>query len=204
MSEFRIRVTLSALLPWGSPINAASFPTLAFAVRSIGEAAHRQWVAYASGLPLPDGKVINPRTGEYARSIQLRQTGPFSAEVYTDLPYARGIEEGTPARDMKRMLNSSLKVRVTAKGKRYLIIPFRWNTPNSVLGRAMPQPLHAWWQSSAAAPSRTYPKSFRISKACPRSLISSAGDTFRNKSNELRSFSTSTSLPMSVSAATLP
>ncbi|CAB4137253.1 hypothetical protein UFOVP326_15 [uncultured Caudovirales phage] len=151
MSEFRISVSLSALIPWGGAVTADMFPHLAHAVRTIAEAAHRQWVAYASGMPLPSGKVISSRTGEYARSIQLRQTGPFSAEVYSALPYARAIEEGTPARDLKRMLNSSFKVRVSAKGKRYLIIPFRWNTPNSVLGRAMPQAVHDWWQAPTLA-----------------------------------------------------
>jgi hypothetical protein len=56
-------------------------------------------MAYASGAPLPDGKVISPGTGEYARSTQLCQIGEFSAEVYSNLARAAAIEE-----DVKRLL----------------------------------------------------------------------------------------------------
>ena len=145
-SRFSISVELGALIPDGVPITAEMLPSLSFAVRELAESAHAQWVSYAMGAPLPNGSVIHNRSGEYARSILLHQTGPFSAEVESTLPYAHAIEEGSPQRDMKKMLGSSLKVRVSAKGKRYLIIPFRWNTPNSVLGRAMPQPVYNWWQ----------------------------------------------------------
>lgn len=145
-AEFRIAVELGHLLPEGSPLTGALFPTLSYAVKTIAEAAHQQWVQYASGAPLPDGKIIKIRTGEYARSIQLRQIGDFSAEVYSNLAYAIAIEEGSPARDLKKILDSSLKVRLTKDGRRYLIIPFRFNNPNSVLGNNMPQAVHDWWQ----------------------------------------------------------
>ncbi len=147
MSRFNIAVDLGGLIPHGTPVTAAMFPTLADAVRQLAEAAHAQWVGYAQGAPLPNGMIIQSRTGEYARSILLHQPGPFSAEVSSTLPYAQQIEEGMPKRDLKQILNTSNKVRVSQKtGKRYLIIPFRWNTPNSVLGRAMPQPVYNWWR----------------------------------------------------------
>lgn len=147
MVDFRIAVELGHLIPEGAPFRAEHFPNLAQAVRMIAEAAHEQWRRYAAGQDaLPDGQRMMPRTGEYERSIQLRQTGDFAAEVYSDLPYAQAVEEGTPARDMKRMLDSSLKVRLSKAGKRYLIIPFRWNTPNSVMGRNLPESVHDWWQ----------------------------------------------------------
>jgi hypothetical protein len=90
--------------------------------------------------------VIQSRTGEYARSIQVRDTGDFSGEVYSDLAYAQSIEEGAPSRDMKKMLSSSAKVRLTHDGRRYLIIPFRWNHPNSVMGNSMPESVQSWWK----------------------------------------------------------
>jgi hypothetical protein len=53
--------------------------------------------------------------------------------VETDYKLAEEIETGRPAKDLKVMLNTSLKVRVAKGGKnvgkRYLIIPFRHNTP---------------------------------------------------------------------------
>jgi hypothetical protein len=105
------------------------------------------WKAYAQGAPLPNGGVINDRTGTYLRSITMTMTGDFSALVSSNAPYAEAIESGSPARDMKTMLNSSLKVRVAKDGTRYLIIPFRWNLPNSVMGNSMPQAVHNWWVS---------------------------------------------------------
>lgn len=152
-TSFRIGVEIGHLIPENSPLTGGLFPTLSHAVAAISTAAHRQWVQYASGMPLPDGKVISSRTGEYARSIQLRQVGDFSAEVYTNLPYAITIEHGAPGRDLKRMLDTSLKVRLTKDGRRYLIIPFRWNNPDSVLGNAMPKEVHDWWQGPGRNPS---------------------------------------------------
>ena len=145
-TRFSIAVELGNLIPDGVPFTAEALPSLAYAVRELAEQAHAQWVSYAMGAPLPNGLIIQNRTGEYARSILLHQTGPFSAEVATTLPYAQAIEDGMPKRDLKKILDYSNKVRVSKKGKRYLIIPFRWNTPNSVLGRAMPEPVYNWWQ----------------------------------------------------------
>ena len=75
VADFRISDDLGHLMPSGSPLTREAFPTLAFAVRRIAQAVHQQWVAYASGAPLPDGKTIRNRTGDYARSIQIRELG---------------------------------------------------------------------------------------------------------------------------------
>ena len=151
MPNFSINVELGNLLPEGSPLNADIFPTLSFAVQRIAEEAHQQWVAYASGAPMPNGKTIASRSGEYARSIQLNQTGDFSAEVYSELAYAQAIEEGSPERDLKTILQSSLKVRLTLDGRRYLIIPFRFDHPNSVMGNGMPESVQSWWSDKKAS-----------------------------------------------------
>lgn len=109
-----------------------SFPHLAYAVQQLTEAAQARWMAYAGGSPLPNGRSIQSRTGVYLRSIQSRKFSDFAYEVFSDAPHAQALEEGMPAHDMKRMLDTSLKVRVNAKGERYLIIPFRWGTPGTV------------------------------------------------------------------------
>jgi hypothetical protein len=42
------------------------------------------------------------------------------------------------------MLNTSLKVRTSKKGSRYLIIPFQHNTPGAnAIGKAMPEDIYA-------------------------------------------------------------
>jgi hypothetical protein len=103
---------------------------------------------------LPNGQVLRLRGDEYAKSIQLRQIGLFSAQVYSDLPQAEQIENGTPARDLKTMLNRSMKVRLVQSerspnhGKRYLIIPFRWKTEGKggIGGGVMPASVANWWK----------------------------------------------------------
>lgn len=151
MSGISVVVLVDGKLVDAGISGADLFPHLAHAVGRITEAAQKQWQAYAHGALLPDGKSIANRTGEYARSILVRETGDFSAEVYSDLAYARAIEEGTPAYDLKRMLNTSLKVRVSKKGRRYLIIPFRWGTPGSVMGRNMSEAAYEWWSGKSSS-----------------------------------------------------
>jgi hypothetical protein len=160
-SEFKISVDIAQLLPLSASVDENSFPHLAYAVQRVAKEVQAQWVLYASGAPMPNGSVIHNRTGEYQRSIEYRQTGPFSALVYSNLPYANAIEEGTPSRDMKVMLSSSLKVRMTKDGRRYLIIPFRWNVPNSIgSGNTMASPVHDFWKkvpkSGSSAITGTY------------------------------------------------
>ncbi len=145
-SAWSISVDLTDLMPPEAHFTEAMFPHLAAAVEGLARTARATWVSYAEGAPMPNGMTIKSRSGEYARSIQLQRKGPFAWEVFTTLPYADAIENGSPARDLTKMLNSSAKVRMSAKGKRYLIIPFRWNTPGAVSGQAMPKNVFNWWR----------------------------------------------------------
>lgn len=122
-----------------------AFPNLAGAVLAVTQAAHGQWREFARGTPIPGGRTIRNRTGAYLRSIVYDMRGDFTGEVYSDLPYAHTIEEGAPARDAKAILGHSLKVRVNAKKQRFLIIPFRHDQPNSVIGQGMPKSVWDWW-----------------------------------------------------------
>ncbi|GAN83806.1 hypothetical protein F1645_16475 (plasmid) [Novacetimonas hansenii] len=146
MSRIRASVLTDLNLLRGIGDLGGEFPTVAHAVSVLAEQAQDMWKSYANGAPLPGGGVIRSRTGEYARSINIRRLNAFSAEVYSDLAYARVIEEGCPEYDMKKMLDSSIKVRVSKAGRRYLIIPFRWGTPGSVMGNNMPKSVHGWWK----------------------------------------------------------
>lgn len=100
----------------------------------------------------------------YRDSIHWRMTGPLSAEVLTDYDKAQEIEEGRPARDLKRMLQTSLKVRMSKKGERFLIIPFRHNVPsprNSGQPGVMPDAVHS--QAVTLQPSRIIGQTWRSS-----------------------------------------
>lgn len=152
LSTFHIGFDSPLLNTLGTSNGADVFPTLAQAVERLTQAAHEQWTRYALGAPLPDGGVITARSGEYARSIMLRRLGDFAGEVFSELPYADAIEQGRPARDLHDLLHSSLKVRISKAGKRYLIVPFRFGTPGTSMGgNVMPDAVHQWWQGKEAS-----------------------------------------------------
>ncbi len=90
----------------------------------------------------------HPIKDRYMASINIRfDPDGMGARIYSDDPMAEPIETGIPARDMKRMLDTSLKTRVVKNGKhtgqRYLIIPMRHNTPGNVAhAKAMPDAVY--------------------------------------------------------------
>ena len=161
MSAFNIRVAI--VVPLGAGLDARTLPNLAAAVARLADKGQEMWQAYAAGGPLPDGKRIHSRSGTYLKSIQVRQLGELSYEVYSDLPYADAIERGSPARDLKRMLDTSAKVRMSKAGKRYLIIPFRWGTPGTTGFGANVMPTAVHEIARALAPSRVIGMGSRVS-----------------------------------------
>ena len=103
----------------------------------------------------------------YAASVKVTvDKNNLTARIWSDDPMATPIETGMPARDMKLVLNTSEKVR-TAKqgphaGQRYLIIPFRANSPgHNALAPDMPRSVYK--QAQQLAPSRSILMSMRPS-----------------------------------------
>ena len=166
-----IKLSLDIDIPHNAPFNRKTLPAFGAAFDSLVNLAHQKWMQYALGTPLPDGSVITPRSGSYARSIATRQLGEFSFEIYSDSPYAISIEAGMPARDLHNLLSRSRRTRLSKKGKRYLIIPFRWGTPGTANGprvgfghNVMPQQVHdAWLSQKLGAASRIIGETTRIS-----------------------------------------
>lgn len=103
-------------------VNKQVFPLLNQAVRAVANQTALNWQANIYKAKLWSGE-----KDAYAKTISWRMTGDFSAVVETDYRYAEDIESGRPARDLKKMLFSSLKVRRTEDGRRFLIIPMRHN-----------------------------------------------------------------------------
>lgn len=152
MTTFKVGVIIP--IPDGAPITKKSLPHLSYAVKRVAGHGQQIWQGYASGAALPDGRQIRARSGGYMKSIQRRELGDFREEVYSDSPYAKPLEEGMPARDLKKMLDTSSKVRVGKTGKRYLIIPFRWDTPGATQeNRPMGQEVHDIMRQKAFAAS---------------------------------------------------
>lgn len=137
--NYSIKIPLSAQIEMASIINASIMPAVAEAVQAIAQVTSERWqerVLAARGI-------WSVEKNAYAQSISWKSTGPFSAVVEATYKYAQEIETGRPPRDLKRMLDTSQKVRRTIKGKRFLVIPMRHNTPgNSALAQPMPAAVH--------------------------------------------------------------
>ena len=159
MRTFSISVDMSELLAAGPLVRAGLFPRLEAAVSQIVDVGVERWKMAAMAAPLWEGE-----RKAYAASIEGRMLSPLSGEITATYKYVEDIERGRPAYDMKRMLDSSLKVRVSKKGLRYLIIPMRHNTPGSE-GLAQAMPGAVYQRAKALAPSRIVGQGDRVSQA---------------------------------------
>lgn len=132
MIKYRISLDLASKMQMSAGINAALMPLVNQAVNGIAQQTSANWQEAAHRAKLWSGE-----RDAYASSISYRMTGDFSAVVESDYKYAQEIETGRGPRDMKTMLNTSMKVRRTMSGTRFLIIPMRHNVSN------MPTHVHA-------------------------------------------------------------
>lgn len=141
--NYNIKIDLGDLLnSIHSQIDTVVLPTVNQAVRAVASEGAYRWKSSVAKAPLWEGE-----KKAYQESISWRMVGDFSAEISSTYANAEPIETGRPQRDLKKMLDTSLKVRVVGKGKnagkRYLIIPFRHNTPGNVAhGQDMPVAIH--------------------------------------------------------------
>jgi len=109
--------------------------------------------------------MYQPYKDRYALSVKYDvDKNNLTARIYSDDPMATPIETGIPARDMKRMLDTSLKTRVAKGGKhpgqRYLIIPFRHQTPGYT-AHGSDMPTDVYQQAMAMSKSTVTRLSFR-------------------------------------------
>jgi hypothetical protein len=138
MAEFKIKVDLSDVISAKDIITAEIFPLLNQAVRMVAEQTSINWTESVERAKLWRGE-----KDAYKATIQWQMVSNFEALVWADYKYAEEIETGRPQKDLKRMLNTSLKVRISKKGNRYLIIPFQHNTPGSnATGQTMPNEIY--------------------------------------------------------------
>lgn len=135
-----ITVDLSSIIGAQGVITREIFPRLREAVGAVAQEAQNRWADSIMKAP----GVWYVEKQEYVGSLRWEYTGEFEARVFSDYKKADWIENGRPSIDLKYMLNTSMKVRMSKKGKRYLIIPFRHNTTgNGAHARAMPANIYA-------------------------------------------------------------
>lgn len=149
---YRINYDLSSI---GPALNEKVAPLMNQAVRAVAMATQAKWQDAVQNAKLWSGE-----KDAYAASIKSDMTGPLSAFVYADYKHALEIETGRPPRDLKKMLDTSMKVRVSKKGVRYLIIPFRHGVPGS---NSNPMPPDIYRQAKALTASTVLSKTTRLS-----------------------------------------
>jgi hypothetical protein len=113
---------------------------LAQAIQDAGDYTTQQWIKTAAGK-------FKHSDGKYLQGILSGIKYPFNGDPLhyrgeNKLPYAKALENGIQSFDMKKMLETSSKVRIAKDGKRYLIIPFRHGTPGTTSLRAMPEDVY--------------------------------------------------------------
>ena len=114
----------------------AAMPETAKAMADGAGLIQETWQHFALGKKaLPGVTPLKNGGGKYAQSIKTRQTGPFSREIYSEAKVAERIENGTERVDMKKTHTRGPRSRVSQKGAPYVIIPFRWGTPESGNGK---------------------------------------------------------------------
>lgn len=112
---------------------SAALPNTAAAFQRAAQYVRNMWTGYLSGgQPLDGIEYMDGVTSAMVRSIRMKQNADFDYTVYSD---NRQLEERTQGRkevefDMKQKYPYGKKSRVSKKGIPYLIIPFRWGTPN--------------------------------------------------------------------------
>ena len=153
--NYKITFSLGNKLDLVTAINKQVMPLLHQAVKAVAQQTAINWQKAVYGAKLWQGE-----KDKYAASINWSMTGDWSAVVETDYDLASQIETGRPARDLKAMLDTSMKVRRSKGGSRFLIIPFRHNTPGS---GSSAMPTHIYDLAKSMAPSSVTGRNNRVS-----------------------------------------
>lgn len=148
--QFNIEIDLGPVVQALKGIlNEHVLPQLHEAVMAMAAQAQEDWQT-----AIHQAKLWQGERDHYAGSIQIEQSGPYAARVWSEYRYAAEIENGRPAYDMKAMLRTSSKTRMGKKGV-YLIIPFQHTV------KSMPQAVYT--AAKALAPSKITGTGTRIS-----------------------------------------
>jgi hypothetical protein len=129
-------------------IGNKAFPAGKAAFNESAKLIQSQWQGWAMGASLQGVSDIRNPSANLARSIKIRRNAPFDVNIETDSKYASQIQDGTDELDMKTTHPYGNKSRVSEDGIPYLIVPFRWGTPNAKGGarahfkNVIPQPIY--------------------------------------------------------------
>ena len=111
----------------------AALPNTADAFNRAARLVRQMWTNYLMGSQQLSGiNYLDGVTSSMVQSIRARQNGDFDHTVYSDNIQLERKTKGEKEveYDMKQTHPYGKKSRVSKKGVPYLIIPFRWGTPN--------------------------------------------------------------------------
>ena len=116
-------------------MTTAAFPNTDAAFQRAAQMVRQMWVNYLSGGQLPGIDNLDGVTSAMVKSIKIKDNTnleEFSQTVYSDSMALQQKVNGNKEveYDMKKTHPYGKKSRVSKKGIPYLIIRFRWGTPN--------------------------------------------------------------------------
>ncbi len=152
MSSYGISVDLTGVGAAALQQLNGVFPLVSQAISAIANEGAARWKSAVMHATLWQGEKV-----AYVNSITWRMDGAFAAVIETSYANSGPIESGRPAIDQKKYLQTSLKTRIAQSGKnkgmKYLVIPFRHNTPGHT-AHAPAMPTHVYEFASKLKPSR--------------------------------------------------
>lgn len=152
--NYSVTVDLAQLLAGQVNLAEKLYPLLRQAIEFTAQEGAFRWKSAVKKARLRDVE-----KNQYIEAIGYRMVDAFNAEIICTYDEADKIENGRPARDLKRALQTSKRVRVATQGKhkgmKYLIIPFRHNIPSpsgeGALAAQMPPAIYAAAKPLAAS-----------------------------------------------------
>lgn len=137
MISYKLEVDLSQLNElaqhFSSGMSEAALPNTAQAFITSSRMVRNAWVDYINGDTSLDGiENLEKVNRDMALSIQEKKNKDFDYTIYSDSIEMQKISQKTEPvyYDMKQTHPYGRKSRISKKGVPYLIIPFRWGTPN--------------------------------------------------------------------------
>lgn len=154
MPSFDIVMDLSGILNVTPALKESAFARIHDAIGTIADRVYSQWAA-----DVQNARLWSKEKNDYIDSITWDFTGAFSAEVISSYKYAADIETGRPERDLKKMLDTSMKVRRTEDGRRFLVIPLR----HGAQGSSNAMPFHIYQNARSLGKSSITGRNSRLS-----------------------------------------
>lgn len=105
-------------------------PRTAAAFKYAARLVQKSWQNWAMGGSIAGADNIKNPNPRLAGSIKIHTISDFEILIGTDSRYMERIQKGSPGFDMKDTHPYGRKSRVSKEKIPYLIVPFRWGTPN--------------------------------------------------------------------------